>query len=293
MPDAYLVTYKEVTNSGTKQHCVIASLEPHAPTIMANEDNVRSRELICAKPLYAAPQPSPIPCKEVFGYFHELLNHEGKGTGVWLGTPSKKATEQSYIEGEVGKEIVALCRCAPYVDGKEVVGWRGRYICPVEGPSLWVPLTKELADFHRKFHKDNWEVEDLCRCDTVEPANTLIGNNDLIPDGYSIDANNNLVPAKEQGRDDVDDGKLATATVETLIQCTGNTSEMQRVIMALLRHVRMRPTANDVIEMCAKVCDEQMTEPECPERAQYCAAAIRQLKEPTQASNTGKEQDDV
>lgn len=28
-------------------------------------------------------------------------------------------------------------------------------------------------------------------------------------------------------------------------------------------------------EACAKVCDEQAKEPECPERAQYCAAAIR------------------
>lgn len=28
-------------------------------------------------------------------------------------------------------------------------------------------------------------------------------------------------------------------------------------------------------EECAKVCDAQASEPECPERAQYCAAAIR------------------
>jgi hypothetical protein len=74
MPDAYLVSYKEVTNSGTKQHCVIASLEPHAPTIMANEDNVRSRELICAKPLYAAPQPSPID-KEVVAKLNAAIEH--------------------------------------------------------------------------------------------------------------------------------------------------------------------------------------------------------------------------
>lgn len=28
-------------------------------------------------------------------------------------------------------------------------------------------------------------------------------------------------------------------------------------------------------EACAKVCDEQANEPECPERAAYCADAIR------------------
>lgn len=28
-------------------------------------------------------------------------------------------------------------------------------------------------------------------------------------------------------------------------------------------------------EECAKVCDQQAHEPECPERATYCAAAIR------------------
>ena len=28
-------------------------------------------------------------------------------------------------------------------------------------------------------------------------------------------------------------------------------------------------------EACAKVCDDQANEPECPERAKYCAAAIR------------------
>lgn len=28
-------------------------------------------------------------------------------------------------------------------------------------------------------------------------------------------------------------------------------------------------------EECAKVCDEQASEPECPERAAYCASSIR------------------
>jgi len=31
-------------------------------------------------------------------------------------------------------------------------------------------------------------------------------------------------------------------------------------------------------EKDAKICDEQANEPECPERAQYCAEAIRNSK---------------
>ena len=33
------------------------------------------------------------------------------------------------------------------------------------------------------------------------------------------------------------------------------------------------------LERAAVVCDEQANEPECPERAKYCAEAIRELKE--------------
>jgi len=33
------------------------------------------------------------------------------------------------------------------------------------------------------------------------------------------------------------------------------------------------------LERAAEVCDEQAKEPECPERATYCAEAIRALKE--------------
>ena len=33
------------------------------------------------------------------------------------------------------------------------------------------------------------------------------------------------------------------------------------------------------LERAAEVCDEQAKEPECPERATYCADAIRALKD--------------
>ena len=33
----------------------------------------------------------------------------------------------------------------------------------------------------------------------------------------------------------------------------------------------------EAFEAAAKLCDEQQLEPECPERASYCAAAIREM----------------
>ena len=32
---------------------------------------------------------------------------------------------------------------------------------------------------------------------------------------------------------------------------------------------------NDGLEQAARICEKQVNEPECPERAQYCAEAIR------------------
>jgi len=43
-----------------------------------------------------------------FGYFHELLDHEGKGDGIWLGTYSEQVTRAAAIEGETGTEVIAL-----------------------------------------------------------------------------------------------------------------------------------------------------------------------------------------
>lgn len=43
-----------------------------------------------------------------FGYFHQLLDHEGQGNGIWMGCAKRAVVEQSYTEGETGREIVAL-----------------------------------------------------------------------------------------------------------------------------------------------------------------------------------------
>ena len=40
-----------------------------------------------------------------------------------------------------------------------------------------------------------------------------------------------------------------------------------------------RAAQAEAFEQAAAVCDEQQLEPECPERASYCAEAIRALKE--------------
>ena len=56
-----------------------------------------------------AAQPSPTAqAGEPFGYFHQLLNHEGKGNGVWLGAAERKVVEQAHTPGETSEEIVAL-----------------------------------------------------------------------------------------------------------------------------------------------------------------------------------------
>ena len=51
---------------------------------------------------------SPAGAGEPFGYFHQLLNHEGKGNGVWLGAAERKVVEQAHTPGETSEEIVAL-----------------------------------------------------------------------------------------------------------------------------------------------------------------------------------------
>ena len=50
----------------------------------------------------------PAQAGEPFGYFHQLLNHEGKGNGVWLGAAERKVVEQAHTPGETSEEIVTL-----------------------------------------------------------------------------------------------------------------------------------------------------------------------------------------
>lgn len=51
---------------------------------------------------------TPAVAGEPFGYFHQLLNHEGKGNGVWLGAAERKVVEQAHTPGETSEEIVTL-----------------------------------------------------------------------------------------------------------------------------------------------------------------------------------------
>lgn len=62
--------------------------------------------------------------------------------------------------------------------------------------------------------------------------------------------------------------QLADGCAETCQTYYRDKSRMQAAIKAaLIWHG----------EACAKVCDEQAKEPECPERAAYCAEAIRDI----------------
>lgn len=91
----------------------IAELESaNAGLLMANRDCMDHFSQIKADydALLAA---APVAAQEPFGYFHELLDHEGKGNGVWLGAYRRDIMAQAYIEGETGKEIVALYKAQP------------------------------------------------------------------------------------------------------------------------------------------------------------------------------------
>lgn len=43
------------------------------------------------------------------------------------------------------------------------------------------------------------------------------------------------------------------------------------------REACIKQAKAEAFEAAAKLCDEQQLEPECPERASYCAAAIREM----------------
>jgi hypothetical protein len=47
---------------------------------------------------------------------------------------------------------------------------------------------------------------------------------------------------------------------------------------------------NQALEEAAVICDQQSKEPECPERAEYCADAIRALQSGTASTKTGEAQ---
>ena len=51
---------------------------------------------------------TPAGAGEPFGYFHQLLDHEGKGNGVWLGAAERNVVEQAHTPGETSEEIVTL-----------------------------------------------------------------------------------------------------------------------------------------------------------------------------------------
>ena len=69
----------------------------------AGKDDTYS--LVCA---VLAKWGQPVVAGEPFGYFHQLLDHEGKGNGVWLGAAERKVVEQAHTPGETSEEIVAL-----------------------------------------------------------------------------------------------------------------------------------------------------------------------------------------
>ena len=71
---------------------------------------------------------------------------------------------------------------------------------------------------------------------------------------------------------------------EALEYCVTQVGELATVpgiasALATIPEQSLAAYRNKVIEECAEKCDAQSIEPECPERAKYCADAIRAMKE--------------
>jgi hypothetical protein len=77
---------------------------------------------------------------EPFGYFHQLLDHEGKGNGVWLGAAKREVVERAHVPGETSDEVVAL-----YTTPQ-----------PTQAQAGAVPLTVRLTSFPESNGKRNW-----------------------------------------------------------------------------------------------------------------------------------------
>ena len=76
--------------------------EPKVQVWLTQKDAITFARAVLAK------WGSPVVAGEPFGYFHQLLDHEGNGNGVWLGTAEREVTEQAHTPGETSEEIVTL-----------------------------------------------------------------------------------------------------------------------------------------------------------------------------------------
>ena len=105
----------EQTPTDTQQYlnvasqCAATATSELAKNVLVDDGSGTLRELLNdAADAIRAAWGSPVLAGEPFGYFHQLLDHEGNGNGVWLGTAKREVTEQAHTPGETGEEIVTL-----------------------------------------------------------------------------------------------------------------------------------------------------------------------------------------
>lgn len=89
--------------------CAATATSELAKNVLVDDGSGTLRELLNdAADAIRAGWGSPVVAGEPFGYFHQLLDHECNGNGVWLGTAKREVTEQAHTPGETGEEIVTL-----------------------------------------------------------------------------------------------------------------------------------------------------------------------------------------
>jgi predicted RND superfamily exporter protein len=71
---------------------------------------------------------------------------------------------------------------------------------------------------------------------------------------------------------------LAQALIHVPMYASTTEAMGRKALAAQPDHAALDARLKEERERCAKVCDGQAKEPECPERGAYCAAAIRSLK---------------
>jgi hypothetical protein len=108
--EAYLVTYREVSKSGSVKVCTEPLLENKVPMLTFALENVASREFISSKPLFTTPQQA-IPAEPTKEMMHAFY--------------SKPVPQYSFTEAY--KAMLSAAPTSPIDNGVRTCDWEGGY----------------------------------------------------------------------------------------------------------------------------------------------------------------------
>lgn len=150
----------------------------------------------------------------------------------------------------------AECGCCTYADDATEHRWCGWQAAQQQNAGEIATLKIKIDDVHQQYQEKVHELD----CD----KNELKADNEQLREAFkelAFIVQNRQSPSCQKGV--IDKCRCTTCVIER-----GNATPSQ----SLQAH------DDEVLERAALVCDEQMNEGECPERAEYCAEAIRALK---------------